>query len=63
MVLSDEPRPHPGNAWLSLSQYVVPKLLDVYQELLGLRFQLDTALSKAAWAPGVEAYKVGGRGG
>ncbi|KIY95837.1 thimet oligopeptidase 1, partial [Monoraphidium neglectum] len=38
--------------------YVVPKLLDVYQELLGLRFQLDTALSKAAWAPGVEAYKV-----
>jgi hypothetical protein len=42
-------------------QFVVPQLLAIYQEILGLRFKEDKPLSKAAWAPGVEAFKARAR--
>ena len=41
-------------------QHVMSSMLAIYQELLSLKFVKDEALSKAAWAPGVEAYKVWG---
>ncbi|KAI8467776.1 MAG: Thimet oligopeptidase [Monoraphidium minutum] len=39
-------------------EFVMPRLLELYQGLLGLQFQKDAPLSKAAWAPGVDAYKA-----
>ena len=39
-------------------QYVVPQMLQVYQQLLGLKFTADPALTAQAWAPGVQAYTV-----
>ena len=37
---------------------MVPQLLKIYQEILGLRFEKDAALTKGAWAPGVDAFKA-----
>ena len=39
-------------------QFVVPQLLKTYQEFLGLGFEKDAPLTKGAWAPGVDAFKV-----
>ncbi len=41
-----------------VAQVVTKGLLDIYQEILGLRFTYDASLSKAAWHPEVKAYKV-----
>lgn len=46
------PSPHQNK------QVVVPALLDIYQTILGLKFEKDAALTKEAWAAGVDAYKV-----
>ncbi len=39
-------------------QTVTTSLLNIYQNMLGLRFEEDAQLSKAAWHPDVKAYKV-----
>lgn len=43
----------------SFLQSTMAAMLDIYQELLSLKFIKDEELSKTAWAPGVNAYQVG----
>jgi Zn-dependent oligopeptidase len=33
-------------------------MLQLYQEILGLRFERDASLADGAWAPGIDAYQV-----
>lgn len=39
-------------------EVVTKGLLDIYQELLGLRFEPEVDMEKAAWHPDVKAFKV-----
>jgi hypothetical protein len=42
---------------------VISEMLKIYQEILSLKFVKDEELSKTAWAPGIDAYRVRRRDG